>query len=1283
MNSNIFFALLNNGALLITIATVYALFTRNTDSSREKLRLQISAGLILGMLGCGLMLAAYRFEEGIIFDTRSVLLCITGLFFGTVPLCIAMLMTTALRVYQGGTAMWTGISVIFTTGIIGLIWRHGFHKNVEKISWRALYTLGVTAHLAMLALMFLMPLPIALRVMSGIAAPVLILYPLLTAAIALLLQRNMIYRHTLSTLVHTEMSYRDLFENNRAVMLFTDPQSGLIMDANPAAVRFYGYSKAELKTMRLPELSVDQGKTLQPPESAHKICRDRHRLADGSIRDIELQNGSIVIEGKIRSCSFIQDITDRLRQEDEQQKKIQEADLSQKILLSVIEDHRKAERSLLLTQFALDHSADATFWINPDGSIVYVNLSACQELGYSQKELLGMTVRDIDPDYADEQWCQHWQELKEKGALRFETRHRTKDGRIFPVEIHATFMVFEGKEYNFAFAHDITERKKDQKHIEFEQHLFDSFMEAVPASVYFKDRDGHIVKANRAMAAFWNKSEEEIIGKTDFDRFSADQAEQKRRDEIHVMQTGKPIQKEEQSGNVWHFTTKVPRFDEDGNIAGIIGISWDITERKRMHEAIEKRIVSLTRPLDQADAFTFDELFDRKELSRILNEFSDATGVASAIFLPDKTEIISAQNITSLCRIVRATELGCANCRRSEKILEKITPGQITVMRCESAGLWDACVNIVIAGQHVANWTAGQVRDETYTEEQALQYAREIGADEEAFLNAFRKLPVMSEEHFKQIAKVLFSLVNQLSTSAYLNLQQARFIADEKRRTDELRQLSTAIEQSPETVMITDINGVIQYANPAFEKITGYSRKEALGKTPNILKSGRHDTAFYFNLWDTLRKGNVWEGRIINRRKDGNLFTEDASISPVKNDEGKIIGYAAIKRDISEEMVREELFQQSQKMEAVGQLAGGVAHDFNNILQAILGFSEILLGRLPPETVEHRNVSEIHKAAGRAADLTRQLLAFSRKQPVNRTELDLNATIRDSEVLLAMLLGETAELQFDLAPDLNPVSADHGQMTQVIMNLAVNARDAMPDGGRLTFTTENITFKDRDAELMPRAAPGTFVCLSVSDTGIGMSQDVKDHLFEPFFTTKDVGKGTGLGLPVVYGIVKQSKGWISVYSEPGLGSTFKIYLPATGPSSKNGKDTSGQTGGESILLVEDDADMRNMVLRILQVAGYQTVAVHSAEEALQHLEEHPAPFDLLFSDMVLPGKTGLHLADQLRQKYPDLPVLLYSGYRDHRERWVDLESKGYHFIQKPFTVTGLLAAVHETISGLN
>lgn len=372
----------------------------------------------------------------------------------------------------------------------------------------------------------------------------------------------------------------------------------------------------------------------------------------------------------------------------------------------------------------------------------------------------------------------------------------------------------------------------------------------------------------------------------------------------------------------------------------------------------------------------------------------------------------------------------------------------------------------------------------------------------------------------------------------------AKRLHGEKRRIEaERRRLSTAIEQTVECVIITDTEGTILYVNPAFEHVTGYTYAEVIGQNPRILKSGQHDAAFYKELWSTLRAGENWHGRFVNKKKDGTLFTVNASISPVRDDTGNIVNYVDVQRDITHELELEQQYFQGQKMEAVGRLASGVAHDFNNVLTAITGYTELMLDALDENEPSYQYLVEIQKAIDRASSLTRQLLIFSRKQAIQPQTLDLNELLRNVEKMLRRLIGEDIELRAIFDPEIGCIWADAGQLEQVIINLAVNARDAMPMGGQLTIKTADVVLDDASIREYTSLRPGSYVCLSVQDTGVGMDEDVRLHAFEPFFTTKEAGKGTGLGLATVHGIVQQCGGEIILHSQPGQGTMFEIYLP--------------------------------------------------------------------------------------------------------------------------------------------
>ncbi len=505
------------------------------------------------------------------------------------------------------------------------------------------------------------------------------------------------------------------------------------------------------------------------------------------------------------------------------------------------------------------------------------------------------------------------------------------------------------------------------------------------------------------------------------------------------------------------------------------------------------------------------------------------------------------------------------------------------------------------------------------------------------------------------------------------------------RRDAEVRALlGMAVEQAAETIMITDTEGAIEYVNPAFEKISGYSAGEVIGKTPRIQKSGHHEEDFYKDMWDTLGRGEAWSGSIVNRRKNGNLFQEMAVISPVRGTSGKIEHYVAVKRDVTTEVELEEQLRQSQKMEAIGKLAGGIAHDFNNLLMAVTGYSDILLGRLGQDDPGRMEIEEIRNAGERAAALTRQLLAFGRRQMLNLKVVDLNETIWEMENMLRRVIGEDISIMTFPGNNLWPVRVDLGQVEQVIMNLVVNSRDAMPGGGKLTIETSNVRIDEEYARRRTGVKPGEYVMLAVSDTGCGMPPEVQARIFEPFFTTKEAGKGTGLGLSTVYGIVKQTGGNVWVYTEEGMGTAFKVYLPAVPEAEKAAeksekREKRSARGTETLLLAEDEEVVRNIIRTVLGSNGYEVMEARDGREALEIADRHKGPIDLLLTDVIMPEISGKDLASCLVEKYPEAKVLFMSGYTENAIVHHGVLDAGTAFLQKPFRVEALAQKVRELL----
>jgi PAS domain S-box-containing protein len=512
-----------------------------------------------------------------------------------------------------------------------------------------------------------------------------------------------------------------------------------------------------------------------------------------------------------------------------------------------------------------------------------------------------------------------------------------------------------------------------------------------------------------------------------------------------------------------------------------------------------------------------------------------------------------------------------------------------------------------------------------------------------------------------------------------------------RRNLESLRLLGSAVEQAKESIMITDAEldfpgPRILFVNPAFTQMTGYSAEEVLGKTPRILQGERTDKLVLSRLRRELEQGRVFEGETINYRKDGQEYDLEWHVAPVRNPAGQTTHFVSIQHDITARKRLENQLFQAQKMETVGKLAGGIAHEFNSILTAIIGQSEILLDSLPLGSSLAHSAAEISQAAGRAATLTRQLLAYGRKQFLQPEIIDLNQVMAGLEGALAHLMGGAVVTRLVPAADLQTVKADVGQIEQVIMNLLLNARDAMPNGGKLTLETANVSLNADDVSQFPgtEMKAGEYVMFAITDTGVGMTAEVRARAIEPFFSTKGVGQGTGLGLSTCDGIVKQSRGHLSIYSELGRGTTCKIYLPQAGPAPKpvSPPKASGglPRGTETILMVEDDPALREMASTLLQRLGYTIVAAANGIEALSVLQQrNGGSVDLLFTDIVMPHLNGRELADRLLAFSPRTRILFTSAYAEQAMIHQGVLSSGTTLLQKPYAPSALAQQIRKVL----
>ncbi|MBN8456813.1 MAG: PAS domain S-box protein [Verrucomicrobia bacterium] len=508
-----------------------------------------------------------------------------------------------------------------------------------------------------------------------------------------------------------------------------------------------------------------------------------------------------------------------------------------------------------------------------------------------------------------------------------------------------------------------------------------------------------------------------------------------------------------------------------------------------------------------------------------------------------------------------------------------------------------------------------------------------------------------------------------------------------RKSEEKLRKLSHAVEQSTSSIVITDPDGFIEYVNPRFTAVTGYTQDELIGKTPSVLKSGDTPPEVYRNLWDTISQGGEWRGEFSNRRKNGEVYWEFASISPLTDESGKITHFVGVKEDITGRKGLEEQLRHVQKMEAFGQLAGGVAHDFNNYLAVIRMQTDLLRtsGNLGPE--QAACAREIEQATERASNLTNQLLLFSRRQAMRPRDIDLNANVASITRMFERLLGDGIEVRVACAAEPLMIRADPGMIDQILVNLALNARDAMPAGGVLEISTQAVEPDAAEAAGVPRAKAGRYACLTVADTGMGISPEHLPHVFEPFFTTKDVGKGTGLGLATVFGIVEQHEGWLDVSSKPGSGTVFRLHFPllarlAPEAPAQEPPLTTGCCEPDCILVVEDDASLRQLIRKVLEREGHRVCEAATGVKALSKWDECRGRIGLLLTDLVMPdGMSGIEVAGTLRKSKPDLRVVFMSGYNPETAGKDCPEFEEARFLPKPFGAADLSGIVRDAFDG--
>jgi len=1063
----------------------------------------------------------------------------------------------------------------------------------------------------------------------------------------------------------------------------------------------------------------------------------------------------------------------------------------------------------------LENIEEGYYEVDIAGNFSFLNDSMCRIYGYPKEELMGMNDRQYTDEENTKRLFQAFNKVYRTGEphIGYDYEIIRKDGAKRYVEASILLQKdSSGKPLGFrGIIRDITERKRAEQALFDSEQRYRNLVENAPDVIFTLAPDGTITSLNPAFETITGWSRSEWLGKAFTAILRPDDLSQGLEFFQSVFKGEKTAPFElgvlKESGDYLTAEFTVTPQTHDGSVIGVLGIARDITDRKRAEEALKKSEERLRLAAESSSDLIYE--WDIKERVDWFGKIDELLGYAPNEFPRTFEAWTNSVHPDDRDRVMTAVE----------NHLEKDEPYDIEyrVRRKDSTyNYW---------------WVRGTaVRDEKG--------------------NPYRWVGAVTD------------------------------VTERKQAEERLHLQSAALEAAANAIIITDHEGMIEWANWAFTVLTGYSHIEVVGRNPReLIRSGKQNQAFYKDLWDTILAGKVWRGQIINGRKDGSLYTEEMTITPLHNERGEISRFIAIKQDITErkqaeeslkeseenarqfaqenaimaeigriisstldidgvyegfsaevkkiipfdriviniideekgtvknvymagkelqdrnvkdiyplegsgnaEMVRtrstlliqtedfnefkdrlpmlrstfqagfrsimnvplfskgkvigglllrshkpyvytdkdvrlaeritsqiagavanaqlyaegiqaeqerevlQEQLRQSQKMEAIGRLAGGIAHDFNNLLTVITGYSQLSLTEMKKEDPLRENIEEIKKSGDRAADLTRQLLAFSRRQVMEMRVLDLNELLTNLDKMLRRVIGEDIDLVILLEKNLGRVKTDPGQIEQVIMNLAVNARDAMSKGGKLTIETANVDLDQAYARAHVAVKPGPYVMISASDTGVGMPPEIRDRIFEPFFTTKEKGKGTGLGLSTVYGIVKQSGGNIWVYSEPEKGTTFKIYLPRVDEPFEELKEKLVKEelprGNETILIVEDEENVLKLAGRILRRQGYTVLEASQGEKALLLCEEHKGALHLILTDVVMPEMSGRQLVDRCWQVRQDFKTLYMSGYTDNAITHHGVLEKGTNYIQKPFTVDGLARKVRGVLDKL-
>lgn len=1219
-------ALIYNISLLLSIALLFVMIipARSLEPSRPH---QIASGVIVGLVGMVLMLTPWLTMPGIIFDTRSVLLSISGLFFGPIPTLVAMAMTAALRVYQGGVGVTMGVLVIFATGMVGILWHWWRRDQLAELNGRELYLLGMVTHLAMLALMPTLPRQTAAQLFNLIALPVLVFYPIGTVLLGRLIVSRLRREQTIADLQRSEERYRLLVETSLDGILLTQPD-GTVLAANPAACEVLGRSQAEILRLgrdglvdvtdpRLAQALATRARTGKFVGELTMVRGDGTKFPVAlSSAVAKIENGPAWMSVVIRDMTATRLIEENLRQSEARYRRLLEI-------------------------------APVGIVVHAEGEIRFVNPVGAQLLGAPNPgELVGKQLIDLVQVESIEPFVTRLERLAAGESVEYPIRaaYSKHDGTVATVEFYETLIQFDGQAAVQMIMADVS----DKVAAEAELRLYAAALESAANAIVITDVKAVIKWANPAFTRLTGYTQAESRGRNlpELVRSGVMGADfyQQMYDTITKGQVwhGMVVNRRKDGSLYTEEMTITPVRNEQDVVTHYIAVKNDVTQRQQQERELAT-VAALNAALRQTASrgatvtAVFDQLHGSFPVQGILlagqSEEREGLWIEAGDGVWAELCGTQATDLEAIYDAVLSRRQPIALGSDAAAPVAPTAPAVPVRLAAESCPSIVA-VPMIVGRQAVGLLMVGMRQPLTESDMQLLASFAEIGANA-----LFREM-----------------LHERLAAQANL--------------------MATIIATVPHGLVLIDGDGQLLLTNPKAEPLLAQLAPDMdLAENRLTHMGGRA----LVSLLSPAPMGTYHELQVGEQ-----IFEVIAQAVSSTVDTNQ---WVILIDDVTQERRVQGHIQQQERLATVGQLAAGIAHDFNNIMGVIVLYAEIV-GRAKGLSPKDRTrLATIKEQGHYASALIRQILDFSRQGNLERRTFDLRPLVKEHVKLLQRTLPEAIAIRLSFEELDYTVRADPTSIQQVLMNLAINARDAMPQGGTLRIGLERIKTRPGEMAPLPAMQAGEWIRLTIADTGIGIREDSLPHIFDPFFTTKEPGKGTGLGLAQVHGIVMQHDGHIDVASSPGAGATFTIYLPAyVSPIEPDDHPPSpGEPAGrqELVLLVEDNTVLRTALADMLSANNYDALVASDGQEALHLLRNHPrtAEIALVLSDRVMPNLGGDALIEHIRRDGWGMPVILMSGHPVQVDAEDSLASGGVTYLQKPFSPQKLAATIAEVLDG--